>query len=113
MTDDLTTVAGIETVLAATSDYDTTRDAAKARRHIAALRRRLHFAASSGRDGQSLSFNVQVLREELKSALAWLAANEDRTEAQRLANPQMTHADFSTFRGYSPNTSGCTGQANR
>lgn len=100
MADDLTTISGIETVLAATSDYDTAADTSKCERHIAALRRRLHYAASSGRDGQSVTFNVQVIQAELRAAQAWLAANRDRTEAQRLDNPTVTHADFSTFRGY-------------
>jgi len=99
MADDLTTITGIEAVLAATSDYDTTRDAAKARRYVAAIRRRLHMAASSGRDGQTLQFNVQVLESELRAALAWLRANDSPTEQQRLNNPSVTHADFTTFRG--------------
>jgi len=104
MADDLTTLAGIETVLAATSDYDTDHDTAKAERYIAAIRRRLHYAASSGRDGETVAFNVQVLQGELRAAQAWLAANRTRTEAQRKANPNVTHADFSTFRGYTGNS---------
>ena len=104
MADDLTTVAGVEAVLAATSDYDTTDDTAKAERHVAALRRRLHFAASAGRDGQSLSYNVNVLQDQLKQALRWLQANRTQTAAQRKRNPSVTHADFSTMRGYLPNT---------
>ena len=100
MADDLTTVSGIEAALAATSDYDVERDTDKAKRHIAALRSRLRFAATSARDGQSVQFNLQVLQQELAAAKAWLNAHESRTDAQRKANPNVTHADFTTFRGY-------------
>lgn len=100
MADDFTTFAGVEAVLADTADYDVTRDAAKARRRVAALRRKLDFAASSARDGQSLTYQQQVIERQLQQCLAFLRTVDTPTDAQRLANPQVTHADFSTFRGY-------------
>lgn len=101
MVDDLVTFSGVEAVLAATADYDVTRDASKARRRVAALRRKLDFAASSGRDGQTIQYQQQVIERQLQQALAWLRAYDTPTDAQRLKNPQVTHADFSTFGGYS------------
>lgn len=98
---DLTTPANVETELAATCDYDVERDVAKAKRRVAALRRKLDFASSSSRDGQSLAFQQQIIQEQLNQALAFVVANETTTEAQRLANPSVLHADFSTFGPYS------------
>mgnify|MGYP000923884897 CR=1 FL=1 len=100
MVDDLATLEGVEAVLAATSTYDVDGDTSMAARHIAALRRRLHFAASMGRDGQSMSVDTKALQDELRTAMAWLRANTTPSEARRLANPDVVHADFSTFRGY-------------
>ncbi len=98
---DLTTPAGIEVELAATADYDVARDVDKAKRRVAALRRKLDFPQMSGRGEQSMSFDMQRIENQLQQALAFVAANETLTEAQRLASPSVTHADFSTFRGYS------------
>lgn len=46
---DLTTLAGIEAELADTADYDVTLDVSKAKRWVAALRRKLDFPRSHGR----------------------------------------------------------------
>ena len=97
---DLTTIAGIEAELADTADYDVAVDVSKAKRRAAALRRRLDFPQSSGRGEQNLAFAMQAIENQLQQVLAWIAANETPSEAQRLANPDVVHADFSTFRGY-------------
>ncbi len=98
---DLTTLAGIEAELAATADYDVTLDIPKAKRRVAALRRKLDFPQSTGRGEQNIAFAMQAIENQLQQALAFVAANDTPTEAQRLANPDVVHADFSTFRGYS------------
>jgi len=99
---DLTTYAVVESELAATSDYDVTLDVDKCKRYVAAIRRKLHFASSSGRDGVSIQFQHQILAGELAKALAWLAANDDAaSDASRTRNPSVLHADFSNFGQYS------------
>ncbi len=98
---DLTTLAGIEAELADTADYDVALDVSKAKRRAAALRRKLDFPQSSGRGEQNVGFAMQAIENQLQQVLAWIAANETLSEAQRLANPDVVHADFSTFRGYS------------
>lgn len=65
---------------------------------------------SSGRDLRRISlFNdaLQQLVQTVNKALPYLQSHtsnipRDHTpsEAQRLANPDVVHADFSTFRGY-------------
>lgn len=97
---DLTTVAGIEAELSTTADYDVAIDVSKATRRVAALRRKLDFPQSSGRGEQNIAFAVQAIENQLQQVLAWIAANDTPSEAQRLANPDVVHADFSTFRGY-------------
>jgi len=97
MADDLTTATGIEAVLADTSRYDVDRDVTLAKRRVAALRRKLDFAASSARDGQSLQFQQQIIQDQLNQALAFIGAHETLTDAERLANPSVVHADFTTF----------------
>jgi hypothetical protein len=99
---DLSTTAGIEAELAETADYDTSFDLSKARRRVAALRRRLDFPQSVGRGEQNISFYLQAIENQIQQALAFIAANQTLTDAQRQANPDVTHADFSTFRGYGP-----------
>ena len=101
MADDLSTYAGVDAVLAATADYDIAGDVSAGRRRAAALRRKLDFAASSGRDGQSAQFALTLVQDQLRQCLAWLAVNMDPTDAQKERNPDVLHADFSTFRGYS------------
>ncbi len=98
---DLTTLAGIEAELADTADYDIAIDVSKAKRRVAALRRRLDFPQSSGRGEQNIAFAMQAIENQLQQALTFVAANDTPSEAQRLANPYVVHADFSTFRGYS------------
>lgn len=97
---DLTTIAGIEAELADTADYDVAADVSKAKRRAAALRRKLDFPQSSGRGEQNVAFYIQAIENQLQQVLAWIAANDTPTEAQKLVNPDVVHADFSTFRGY-------------
>ena len=101
MADDLSTFSGVEAVLAVTCDYDIAGDVTKGQRRAAALRRKLDFAMSTGRGEQNVAFQMQLVQDQLRQCLAWLAANMDRTDAQLVANPDVSHADFSTFRGYS------------
>jgi hypothetical protein len=98
---DLTTISGIEAELAATADYDVENDVAKAKRRVAALRRKLDFPQTMGRDQQSLQFAMQAIENQLQQALAFVQANVSPSEARQEANPNVLHADFSTFRGYS------------
>jgi len=99
---DLTTIAGIEAELVATADYDVENDVAKARRRVPALRCKLQYPSSMGRDQQSMQFAVQTIENQLAQVLAFIQANQPISEGQRLANPSVLHADFSTFRGYGP-----------
>jgi hypothetical protein len=99
---DLTTIADIEAELAVTADYDVENDVAKAKRRVAALRRKLDFPSSFSRDQQSAQFEMQAIERQLSQALAFVQATVTPSEAQRLANPSVLHADFSTFRGYGP-----------
>lgn len=105
MSDDLVTFAGIEAVLAETAGYDVEGDLDKAKRRVKALRRKLDFPQETGSDAHTLAFYQQAIENQLAQVLAWLSAQESPTEAQRLANPSVVHADFSTFRGYAPEVS--------
>ena len=100
MTDDLTTATGIEAVLAATARYAVDRDVTLAQRRAAALERKLDFAQSAGRDGQDIRFDMGVIQSQLNRVYAFIQAHESLTDAQRLANPNVTHGDFSTFGPY-------------
>ena len=100
MADDFTTISGIHTVLAATSTYDVDSDLAMAKRHLTALRRLKHFAASTSRDGQSMSMDLGAIEDEIQRCLAFIRSQDSQTDGQKKANPNVTHADFSTFRGY-------------
>lgn len=108
---DLTTIAQVEAELGATADYDVENDVAKAKRRVAALRRKLDFPSTMGRDQQSMQFAMQVIENQLNQALQFVQASVVPSEAQRLANPSVVHADFSTFRGYGagsyPDQGGC------
>lgn len=97
----LDTFAQVDAELAATADYDVEHDVAKAKRRVAALRRKLDFAASSARDSQSFEFQQKIIQDQLNQALAYVRAQETLTDAQQLANPSVLHADFSGFGGYS------------
>ena len=57
--------SGIEAELAATADYDVENDVAKAKRRVTALRRKLDFPSSIGRDQQSIQFAVQTIENQL------------------------------------------------
>jgi tetrahydromethanopterin S-methyltransferase subunit H len=95
----LTTLAIIESELADTADYDVGVDISKAKRRVAALRRKLDFPQSSGRGEQNVAFAMQAIENQLQQVLAWIAANEAPSDASRLGNPDCVHADFSNFRG--------------
>jgi len=95
---DLTTYAQVEAELAATAAYDANDSVSEANRRVAALRRKLDFAESSDENGRAITFNHQVVLAQIDQALAFIRANP--TEAQRLANPDVVHADFSTFGRY-------------
>ncbi len=96
---DLTTLSGIEAELAATADYDVASDVSKAKRRVAALRRKLDFPQSSGRGEQNVTFAMQAIENQLQQVLAWIVGNETPSDSSRLANPDVVHADFSNFRG--------------
>lgn len=96
----LDTPQQIEAELAATADYDVESDVAKAKRRVAALRRKLDFPSSTGRGEQNMAFMMQTIENQLQQVLNWLAVNSPQSDAQRLNNPSVVHADFSTFRGY-------------
>lgn len=96
----LQTPAEIEYELSLTADYDVTNDVEKAKRRVAALRRKLDLPSSSGGAGRSIEFAMQTIENQLQQVLQWLAVNDTQTEAQQLNNPSVVHADFSTFRGY-------------
>lgn len=95
-----TTFDEAQAELLATCDYDVEGDVAKAKRFVAAARAMLFFTSSSGQDGATQSFDMERIENMLRQALAFVAANATPSEAQQLANPSVTHADFSTFRGY-------------
>ena len=97
---DLSSLAAIESELADTAVYDVAQDATKAKRRVAALRRKLDFPQSTGRGEQNIAFAMQAIENQLQQVLAFIAANDAPSEAQRLSNPDVVHADFSTFRGY-------------
>ena len=96
---DLTTLSGIEAELADTADYDVALDVSQAKRRVAALRRKLDFPQSSGRGEQNVAFAMQAIENQLQQVLAWITGDETPSDASRLANPDVVHADFSNFRG--------------
>jgi hypothetical protein len=103
---DLTTIAQVEAELAATADYDVSNDVEKAKRRVAALRRKLDFPSEFERDALRARFALDVIERETNKALAFVQANVTPTEAQRLANPNVLHADFSGTSRYAP-SGGC------
>lgn len=84
----------------ATCGYDTENDVSKCKRFIVAVRGMLRFASMSRRDSVSMEHDPAILQKELDRALSWLDANQLTTEAQRLANPDVVHADYSGFGQY-------------
>ena len=57
---DLTTLSGIEAELADTADYDVALDVSKAKRRVAALRRKLDFPQSTRSGEQNIAFAMQA-----------------------------------------------------
>lgn len=72
----LTTLAGIEAEPADTADYDVALDVSKAKRRVAALRRKLDFPQSIGRGEQNIAFGMQAIENQLQEALPFVAAND-------------------------------------
>jgi hypothetical protein len=98
---DLLSPETVDEELAATADYDVANDVNKAVRRVAALRRKLDFPQQMSRFGEeSMQIAVEATERQLQQALAWLASQGMPTEAGRLSNPSVVHADFRTFRGY-------------
>ena len=92
---DLTTPTGIEAELAATARYDVDDDLDLAKRRVAALRRKLDFAQSASADDNSYTFGTAATERQLEQVLSFVAGNSSQSEADRLANPSVIHADFS------------------
>jgi hypothetical protein len=84
---DLATPAGIEAELASTADYDVAIDVSKAKRRVAALRRKLDFPQTSARGEQNVAFAMQAIENQLQEVLAWIAANDTPTDAQACRTP--------------------------
>ena len=95
MTDDFTTISGIESVLAATADYDVNNSTSNASRRATALRRKLDFAQSSSRNSQSIQYDTGAIERQLQQVLDWLSARTTQSTADRLRRPSVVHADFS------------------
>jgi hypothetical protein len=66
---DLSSLTGIEAELADTADYDVVLDVSKAKRRVAALRRKLDFPQSTGRGEQSIAFAMQAIENPLQQTL--------------------------------------------
>lgn len=95
---DLTTIAQIEAELAVTATYDVDNNVDLAKRRLAALRRKLDFPSQIARGENSLQFAIAAIERQIASILEWLKQNQETTAAQRLSNPDVTHADWSEFR---------------
>lgn len=96
---DLTTYANVEAELAATASYAANGSVAEAKRRASALTRKLDFAEQSDEEGREIRFNHKVILAQLESVQAFIRVMRDPTEAERLSNPNVVHADFSTMRG--------------
>ena len=99
---DLTTYTNVEAELAETAGYDDGGDLSMAIRRRAALRRKLDFAEQSDENGREIRFNHQIVESQLNQVGAYIQsrANDIASDAERLANPNVLHADFSGFGGY-------------
>lgn len=102
----LITPEDIERELALTAGYDVNSDVDQAKRRVIALRRKLDLPMSAANESQeSVTLAMQTIENQLQQVLNWLAVNNTQSAAQRLNNPSVVHADFSTFRGYAGNCS--------
>lgn len=98
----------IETELQATDGYEFDGGVELAIRRVRALRAAMRLPESFNRRNEGATFDRKYLADQLQQALAYVAANQTQTDAQRLANPSVLHTDFSTFRGYGPSAAeGC------
>jgi len=92
---DLTFYTQVEAELAATAGYDINYSLSEAKRRVAALRRKLDFAQQSDENGRTIVFNHAIVQNQLNQALAYVRANDSAN-----GEPDVIHADFSTFGGY-------------
>jgi hypothetical protein len=93
----LFTPEDIEAELALTAGYDIDNSLDLARRRVIALRRKLdlpHIVDNESQEHVELEMNI--IQNQLQQALAWIRANSPANPN----NPDVVHADFSTFRGY-------------
>lgn len=96
----LTTYAQVEAELAATASYDVNNSVSEAQRRAAALRRKLDFAEQSDEEGRKIRFNHEIVQSQLRDAVAYVRDQQIQTDAEKLKNPVVVHADFSTFGQY-------------
>jgi hypothetical protein len=93
---DLTTPEGIKAEILATIGYDVDDDLDLAKRFAKAVRAQiltLAQSASSGDDSYALA--IAAAERQFEQALSFVAAKSSQSEADRLANPSVIHADFS------------------
>lgn len=98
---DLTTYAQVEAELAATASYRSNKSVSEAKRRLDALTRKLDFAEQSDENGRMIRFNFKQVENQISAVEFYVRNNEELTDAERLANPDVIHSDFSTFGGYS------------
>ena len=96
----LVTYVEVEAELAATAAYDVTTDVSLAQRRVAALRRKLDFAEASDENGRKVEFNHIVVQKQLDQVVEWVRNNAVLSDAAKLNDPSVIHADFSMFRSY-------------
>lgn len=96
----LFTPAEIDNELALTADFEATEDVDKARRRLTALTRKLDLPEMASKDQESVRLAVLEIHAQQQFVRNWIVANSDPSDAQKLRNPSVVHADFSTFRGY-------------
>lgn len=96
----LETYRDVEAELAATATYRSARSVSLAKRRQDALIRKLDFAEQSDENGQTIRFNHQVVERQLEQVVEFIEQFETLSRAERLSNPSVLHADFSTFGQY-------------
>lgn len=106
MADDFTSPSGLATVYDATLDYDIEDSLTDAKRHAKALRAMLRYARSSSQGGNQFDMPIDVMQDELRYCLDYIASKRTLTEAQRKAKPAVLHADFTAFGKYDDGVTG-------
>lgn len=90
------TLAEVNAAYDENSSYVEDNSIVKARRFITACRILLRRTPSSMQKASNqLGYNVQVLKQELDDALAWLLARDPTSQL----GPSVTRADFRNSRG--------------